>query len=45
MKQYLLTIYQPEGGVPSKEVLEAAMREVGAPSRRLAPTILPGTMR
>jgi hypothetical protein len=30
MKQYLLTMYQPEGGVPSKEVLEGVMREVGA---------------
>jgi hypothetical protein len=30
MKQYLLTMYQPEGAVPSKEVLEAVMHEVGA---------------
>jgi hypothetical protein len=30
MKQYLLTMYQPEGGVPSNEGLEAVMREVGA---------------
>jgi len=30
MKQYLLSIYQPEGTPPSPEVLEEIMRDVGA---------------
>jgi hypothetical protein len=30
MKQYLLSIYQPEGTPPSPEVLEKIMRDVGA---------------
>jgi hypothetical protein len=30
MKQYLLSVYQPEGGTPPPEVLEKAMREVNA---------------
>ena len=30
MKQYLLSIYQPEGTPPSPEVLEQIMRDVGA---------------
>ena len=30
MKQYLLSIYQPEGTPPSPEVLEKIMQEVGA---------------
>jgi hypothetical protein len=30
MKQYLLSIYQPDGGTPPPEVLERVMREVGA---------------
>jgi hypothetical protein len=30
MKQYLLSIYQPEGTPPSAEVLEKIMRDVGA---------------
>lgn len=30
MKQYLLTIYQPDGGAPPPEALEKIMREVGA---------------
>lgn len=30
MKQYLLTIYQPDGGTPPPEVLEKVMRDVGA---------------
>ena len=28
MKQYLLSIYQPEGGAPPPEVLEGIMREL-----------------
>jgi hypothetical protein len=30
MKQYLLSIYQPDGGPPPPEVLARVMREVGA---------------
>ena len=30
MKQYLLSMYQPEGPVPGPEVLEPIMREIGA---------------
>jgi hypothetical protein len=30
MKQYLLSIYQPEGGTPPPDVLQKVMREVGA---------------
>jgi hypothetical protein len=30
MKQYLLSIYQPDGGTPPPEVLARVMREVGA---------------
>ena len=30
MKQYLLSIYQPEGTPPSTEVLEKIMQNVGA---------------
>jgi hypothetical protein len=30
MKQYLLSVYQPEGGTPPPEVLEAVMRDVDA---------------
>lgn len=30
MKQYLLTIYQPDGGTPPPEVLERVMRDVNA---------------
>ncbi len=30
MKQYLLSIYQPDGGPPPKEVLEPIMREIFA---------------
>jgi hypothetical protein len=30
MKQYLLSVYQPEGGMPPPEVLEAVMRDVDA---------------
>ena len=30
MKQYLLSIYQPDGGVPPPEVLKAVMRDVNA---------------
>ncbi|HUL26130.1 MAG TPA: YciI family protein [Streptosporangiaceae bacterium] len=30
MKQYLLSVYQPEGTPPSPEVLEKIMRDVGA---------------
>ena len=30
MKQYLLSIYQPDGGTPPPEVLEQIMRDVNA---------------
>ena len=30
MKQYLLSIYQPDGGTPPPDVLQKVMREVGA---------------
>jgi len=30
MKQYLLSIYQPDGGVPPPDVLEKVMRDVNA---------------
>jgi len=30
MKQYLLSIYQPDGGTPPPEVLQRVMGEVGA---------------
>jgi hypothetical protein len=30
VKQYLLSMYQPEGPIPSPEVLEPIMREIGA---------------
>ena len=30
MKQYLLSIYQPEGGTPPPEALQKIMRDVGA---------------
>jgi hypothetical protein len=30
MKQYLLSIYQPDGGAPPPEVLEQIMRDVNA---------------
>jgi hypothetical protein len=30
MKQYLLTIYQPDGGTPPPEVLDKVMRDVEA---------------
>ena len=30
MKQYLLSIYQPDGGAPPPEVLQKVMRDVGA---------------
>jgi hypothetical protein len=30
MKQYLLSIYQPDGGLPPPEVLAAVMRDVNA---------------
>ncbi|HSS61847.1 MAG TPA: YciI family protein [Candidatus Limnocylindrales bacterium] len=29
MKQYLLTIYQPDGDPPAPEILEKVMREIG----------------
>jgi hypothetical protein len=30
MKEYLLSIYQPEGGTPPPDVLQKVMRDVGA---------------
>ncbi|GIH80543.1 YciI family protein [Planobispora longispora] len=35
MKQYLLSIYQPDGGTPPPEVLEPVMRDVEALDREL----------
>ncbi len=35
MKQYLLTIYQPDGGPAPREVLEKVMRDVDALNRDL----------
>jgi hypothetical protein len=29
MKQYLLSIYQPDGGIPGPEVLDRVMRDLG----------------
>lgn len=30
MKQYLLSIYQPDGGTPAPEILDGVMRDVNA---------------
>jgi hypothetical protein len=35
MKQYLLSIYQPDGGPPPPEVLEKVMRDVDALNQEL----------
>jgi hypothetical protein len=35
MKQYLLSIYQPDGGVPSPEVLEPIMRDIATVDEEL----------
>ncbi len=35
MKQYLLSMYQPEGGLPPREFLEKVMRDVDAIHRDL----------
>jgi hypothetical protein len=35
MKQYLLSVYQPEGEPPAPEVLEAIMRDVDAVNQEL----------
>ena len=35
MKQYLLTIYQPDGGPPPPEILDTVMRDVDALNREL----------
>ncbi len=35
MKQYLLSIYQPEGGTPPPDVLEKVMRDVDALNQEL----------
>lgn len=35
MKQYLLSVYQPDGDPPPPEVLEKVMRDVGAWNREL----------
>ncbi|HWM39591.1 MAG TPA: YciI family protein [Streptomyces sp.] len=35
MKQYLLSIYQPDGGTPAPEVLEPIMRDVEAVNAEL----------
>ncbi|MFG2191773.1 YciI family protein [Streptomyces sp. NPDC048639] len=38
MKQYLLSIYQPDGDPPPPEVLDPIMREVGAVSAEMRET-------
>ncbi len=38
MKQYLLSMYQPQGGVPAPEVLAEVMAELGALRRELEST-------
>jgi hypothetical protein len=38
MKQYLLSMYQPQGGVPAPEFLEKVMTEIGALRRELEAT-------
>ena len=38
MKQYLLSMYQPEGGAPPPEFLEKVMRDVHALRRELKAT-------
>lgn len=35
MKQYLLNLYQPDGGTPPPEVLEPIMRDLDAVNREL----------
>jgi hypothetical protein len=35
MKQYLLSIYQPDGDPPPREVLKKVMRDVGAVNQEL----------
>ncbi len=35
MKQYLLSVYQPEGGTPPPEVLEKVMRDLDALNQEL----------
>jgi len=35
MKQYLLSIYQPDGGTPAPEILEPIMRDVEAVNAEL----------
>ncbi|MDH6137510.1 hypothetical protein P3T37_006943 [Kitasatospora sp. MAA4] len=38
MKQYLLSIYQPQGGMPEPEFLEAVMTDLGVLRRELEST-------
>jgi len=38
MKQYLLTIYQPDGDPPPPEILEPIMRDVNAVTREMKAT-------
>jgi hypothetical protein len=38
MTQYLLSIYQPDGGVPPPEFLQAVMRDVNALNQELKST-------
>ncbi len=38
MKQYLLSMYQPQGGVPAPEFLEKVMAEIGVLRRELEAT-------
>jgi hypothetical protein len=38
MKQYLLSVYQPEGGMPPPEALEAVMRDVDALDQEMRAT-------
>jgi hypothetical protein len=35
LKQYLLSVYQPEGGTPATEVLDQIMRDVDAMNQEL----------
>src|SRR5260370_41488205 len=38
MKQYLLSVYQPEGGTPAAEVLDQVMRDVDVLNQELKAT-------
>ena len=38
MKMYLLSIYQPDGPIPPREVLDRVMRDIGAMNQELKAT-------